>query len=109
MIGADVASAAAQFGVAGLIGWMWLCERRAAAARERQLTELHERLVRERSHLRLVVRTLRANTRALTALEAGQRDLRRWLYTRLGVHGTGLGAGMGAGAGVCAEPGEGRG
>lgn len=75
----EVASAVAQFGVAGLIGWMWLTERRAAQARERQLTEVHERLVQERATLDVVMRVVTANTRALAALEGTQNRLTRLL------------------------------
>lgn len=69
----EAMAALTQFGVAGLIGWMWITERRAAATRERQLSELHERILRERRELDVLVSVLNDNTRALTALEAGQR------------------------------------
>lgn len=72
---AELASSLAQAGAAGLIGWMWLAERRAAAARERQLTDLHERLIQERTALAALVAVVRDNTRALTALEIGQRAI----------------------------------
>jgi hypothetical protein len=68
-------AALAQFGAAGLIGWMWLAERRAAAARDRQLAELHERLMQERPHMAILLEVVRDNTRALTALDLGQRTL----------------------------------
>jgi hypothetical protein len=71
----QIAAAMAHFGIAGLIGWMWLSERRAAAARERQLAELHERLCQERPQFEVLIRIIADNTRALTALEAGQRGL----------------------------------
>jgi hypothetical protein len=69
----DLTAALAQCGAAGLIGWMWLSERRAAAARERQLSQLHDRLMHERVSLSALVSVIRDNTRALTALESGQR------------------------------------
>jgi hypothetical protein len=75
MLEPQIAAALAQFGVAGLIGWMWLTERRAAAARERQLAELHERLMQERPQVETLVRIIADNTRALTMLEVGQRTL----------------------------------
>jgi hypothetical protein len=75
MLEPQLAAAFAQFGIAGLIGWMWLTERRAAAARERQLAELHERLLQERPQLQVLLRIVSENTRALTALEVGQRRL----------------------------------
>jgi hypothetical protein len=65
----------AQLGAAGLIGWMWLTERRSAAQREAQLTQAHERLVQERRALELVIAAINENTRVLTALEVGQRTL----------------------------------
>ena len=64
-----------QFGVAGLIGWMWIVERRAAAGRERLVQEAHDRLLADRTRLEVLVQVLRDNTRALTALEVGQREL----------------------------------
>jgi hypothetical protein len=72
-----------QFGVAGLIGWMWIVERRAASERERQLREAHDRLTADRTRLEVLVQALRDNTRALTALEAGQRGVVE-LLRRLG-------------------------
>ena len=69
----------AQFGMAGLIGWMWLVERRAGAIREKQLTDLHERIMEERRHVSTLLSVISANTKALTALEVGQRTLTRIL------------------------------
>lgn len=71
-----------QFGVAGLVAAMWLVERRASTHRERQITEMHERLLEERRHIDVLLAALNANTRALAALEAGQRELTS-LLTRL--------------------------
>lgn len=65
----------AQFGTAGLVGWMWLSERRAAAQREKQLTEAHERLVAERASLEALLSAIRENTRVLAQIEGGQRTL----------------------------------
>ncbi|MBX3359691.1 MAG: hypothetical protein KF745_14825 [Phycisphaeraceae bacterium] len=70
---AEVASAVAQFGVAGLVGWMWLSERRSAAAREQQLGEAHQRLMENRQQLSVLIAALDQNTRAMTAVELGQR------------------------------------
>lgn len=74
---AELAAAVAQFGVAGLIGWMWLTERRAAAGRERQLAEAHDRLMAERERHDTLVRLVADSTRAMTALESSQRELAR--------------------------------
>lgn len=64
----------AQFGVAGLIGLMWLSERRASAVREKQLCELHERVREDRVRLGTLLEVVSANTRALASLEATQRQ-----------------------------------
>lgn len=71
----DVLSSLTHFGAAGLIAWMWLAERRAAAKRERQLDEAHARLDTQRQHLDQVVAAIAENTRVLALLEAGQRAL----------------------------------
>lgn len=65
----------AQLGAAGLIGWLWVMERRFAGERERQLREAHEALLEERRQVDVLVRVVEGNTRALTAVEAGQREL----------------------------------
>ena len=71
----DLIPALAQLGAAGLIGWMWLTERRAAADREQQLREAHTAILDERPRLDVLLKALDANTRAITALEVGQRQL----------------------------------
>lgn len=72
---AEFAAAAAQFGAAGLIGWMWLSERRASGERERQLTAAHERIVRDREDRAALIGAVRDATSAMVAIEHGQRSL----------------------------------
>ncbi|MBN8646286.1 MAG: hypothetical protein J0L61_13720 [Planctomycetes bacterium] len=64
-----------QFGVAGLMAWMWTTERRSAAERERQLNESHDRLREQRVQLDALMKLIADNTRAVAALEASQRAL----------------------------------
>lgn len=71
----QIAALLAQFGAAGLMGWMWLAERRTAALRDKQLSDLHDRLMQERTNAAALFSVLADNTRALTALEVGQRDV----------------------------------
>ncbi|MEQ8318206.1 MAG: hypothetical protein RIE77_05575 [Phycisphaerales bacterium] len=71
----EVAGVLAQFGMAGLIAWMWLTERRAGLARERQIEEAHRRLTQEQEAMGVVLRVVEANTRAMASLEIGQREL----------------------------------
>jgi len=71
----ELLPALAQFGAAGIIGWMWLTERRGATEREQQLREAHATIQDERPRLEVLLAALDANTRAITALEVGQRQL----------------------------------
>ena len=72
-------AALAQLGAAGLMGWMWLSERRGAATRERQISESHERIVQERRYFESLLEAVRENTRVLALLESGQQRLGRAL------------------------------
>lgn len=81
---ASVIGALAQFGTAGLVGWMWLTERRSSATRERQLCEAHERIMLERRCLDMIVEAMRENTRVLAQLESGQRLLLSLLRAEAG-------------------------
>lgn len=71
----DVVVQLTQFGVAGLIAWMWLSERRAALGRERQLSAAHDRILEQRVQLDALMSLVSENTRAVTALESAQRSL----------------------------------
>lgn len=72
---AAIAGVLAQMGAAGLIGLMWLSERRAAHEREGQMAQLHERIRGDRVALGALLAALEASTRAMVSLEAGQRRL----------------------------------
>ncbi len=85
MLDTELTTLVMQCGAAGLIGWMWLSERRAAAERERQLTDAHERIVDERTALDVVLRSVEGSTRALTAIEVGQRQLLELLTRAYGL------------------------
>ena len=81
-----------QFGLAGMIACMWLAERRAAAGRERQLAEAHERLLEQRTQLDALMTLVADNTRAVASLEAGQRALAALLERFSSRSGPGPGA-----------------
>ncbi len=74
-LAATIAPTLAQFGVAGLIAWLWVTERRSAGERERLLGETSRRMETDRVGLRTLLDALSANTRALASLEATQREL----------------------------------
>ena len=71
----DLLPILAQSGAAGLIALMWLTERRVTAARDRQLSDLADRLTQERATTSTLLAVIGDNTRALTAIEIGQRSL----------------------------------
>jgi hypothetical protein len=71
----ELATTLTQFGVAGLIGWMWLTERRAGAERERQLSEAHARILTQSEQRAALLDALRDSTLAMVALECAQRAL----------------------------------
>lgn len=72
---AEVMGALTQFGVAGLICWMWLVERRASSERERQISEAHRAIIEQRNERDGLVEVVRENTKALAMLEGLQREL----------------------------------
>ncbi len=97
----ELLAAVTQFGVAGLIGWMWTAERRAASVRDRQIAEAQERLLRERKEMEILIGVVKENTRALAGLEESQRTLAQ-AVERLGMQVMGAGRrlrGEGRGAG----------
>ena len=88
-----------QFGVAGLVAWMWLAERRSATERDRQLTEAHQRAMEQRVELDALVRVVTENTRAVASLEGAQRSLNLWVRMAVGLRPTREDASPGAASG----------
>jgi hypothetical protein len=70
---ADLAS----FGAAGIMGAMWLWERRASRLRDQQLTEAHARIVRDEQRLAKLVEVVEHNTAALTRVCQTQHEIRQ--------------------------------
>ena len=68
-------TALTQFGAAGLIGMLWVFERRHAPTRDRQLNESHQKLVGQERELDALLTVVKENTRAISTLEQGQRRL----------------------------------
>lgn len=64
-----------QFGAAGLIGMLWILERRASAQRERQLSEAHQRLMSRDREIESLLLVVKDNTVAMKSLEFTQRRL----------------------------------
>ena len=69
----------AQFGVAGLMGALWIFERFLSRKREAELTAAHQRLMEQQHELRMLVQLVRQNTHALSSFDRTQRQLMKLL------------------------------
>ena len=67
----------ATFGAAGLMGAMWLWERKLSRDRETQLTCAHERILRDEERLSKITEVVEHNTAAITRFAEAQRELSR--------------------------------
>ena len=65
------------FGAAGLMGAMWLWERKTSRQREEQLDEAHVRILGDRVQLEQLIDVVRQNVEAMTRLSAIQDQLVR--------------------------------
>lgn len=61
-----------QFGVAGLMGALWLWERLYSRKREQQLSQAHERLITQRIELRELIDLVQRNTSAIERFDQTQ-------------------------------------
>ncbi len=68
---ADLAS----FGAAGLMGAMWLWERKLSRLREEQLGDAHGRIMRDEERLSKLTHVVEQNTTAMTRFNEIQREL----------------------------------
>ena len=64
-------------GAAGLMGAMWLWERRTSRQREQQLDEAHTRIVSDRVQLEQLIDVVRQNTEVMSRLCTTQDQLVR--------------------------------
>lgn len=71
----SVAYDLASFGASGLMGTMWLWERRLSRLRECQLTETHGRIIRDEERLGKLVHVVEQNTAAVTGFTETQRQV----------------------------------
>ncbi|MFW6059386.1 MAG: hypothetical protein ACODAQ_04350 [Phycisphaeraceae bacterium] len=75
----DVLSDFTQFGVAGLMGALWVWERTLSRKREAQLNASHAQIVQQQQELRVLVRLVRRNTQAIERFDQTQKQLRELL------------------------------
>ncbi|HEX2973290.1 MAG TPA: hypothetical protein VHP11_13225 [Tepidisphaeraceae bacterium] len=69
-------------GAAGLMGVMWLWERRTSRQREDQLDEAHARIMGDRVQLDQLIDVVRQNAEAFSRLSATQEELFRRMDAR---------------------------
>lgn len=62
-----------QFGVAGLMGILWVWERMYSRKREQQLTESHHLLLQKKQEHEILIELLQKNTIALIEMEHTQK------------------------------------
>lgn len=71
-----------QLGAAGLMGLMWLWERRTSQKREQQIDEAHARILSDQVQLDQLISVVRQNAEAITRLTAAQEQVVRRLEQR---------------------------
>ena len=75
----DLIQPLTQFGVAGLMGLLWVWERLMSRKRETQLNEAHMDLHRQHRELSVLVKLVRHNTRAIVRFDRTQMQLKELL------------------------------
>lgn len=68
-----IAGELTSFGAAGLMGMMWLWERRQSRVYEQRLSDCHTRILRDEERLEQFVKVVEQNTVALTRSNESQR------------------------------------
>jgi len=83
----SIISDLASFGAAGLMGAMWLWERRLSGLREYQLNQSHERILRDEERLGRLIQVVEDNTAAIARFTETQREMSETLkHLRQEVH-----------------------
>ncbi len=75
----DLLASLTQFGVAGLMGALWIWERAYSRRREQQLTQTHNRLMSNQEQLEVLIKLVRQNTAALERFDRTQLQLTQTL------------------------------
>ncbi len=68
------------FGAAGLMGAMWLCERKLSRTREQQITEAYQRIQRDEQKLTCLTNVVDKNTAAIVRFIEQQKEQTRILH-----------------------------
>ena len=79
MIPPEIPTDLSSLGVAGLMGLMWLWERRNSQKREQQLDEAHSRIMTDRIELEQLITVVKQNAEAVSRLTTTHEQLLRQL------------------------------
>jgi hypothetical protein len=80
----DALSQLTSLGAAGIMGAMWLWERRQSQQRDQQLDESHARILGDRVQLDQLIEVVKTNAEAMTRLGTVQDQLIRTLEEKGG-------------------------
>lgn len=80
----DALSQLTSLGAAGIMGAMWLWERRQSQQRDQQLDESHTRILGDRVQLEQLIEVVKSNVEAMTRLGTVQDQLLRTLEKKGG-------------------------
>ena len=80
----DALSQLTSLGAAGIMGAMWLWERRQSQQRDQQLDESHARILGDRVQLDQLIEVVKTNAEAMTRLGSVQDQLVRTLEKKGG-------------------------
>ncbi len=80
----DALSQLTSLGAAGIMGAMWLWERRQSQQRDQQLDESHMRILGDRVQLEQLIEVVKSNAEAMTRLGTVQDQLLRTLEKKGG-------------------------
>ena len=75
----EIVQTLTQFGVAGLMGVLWVWERTLSRKHELQLDEAHQRLAQQRQELEALIDLVQRNTQAVERFDRTQVELRQFL------------------------------
>ena len=69
----EVLTQFANLGAAGIIGFMWLAERKASNKKETQLSQSHQLVMQKQDHIACLTKVIKENSVAITKLNETQK------------------------------------
>ena len=75
----EIVRYAVQFGVAGLMGILWVWERMSSRKYEIRLAEAHKKIIDQEQNISILINLVKQNTHAIERFEQTQRELNNLL------------------------------